>query len=41
MSKEFYHVSVLLEECIEGLNIKPDGICGWHPGRRRSLQPDR
>ena len=26
MSKEFYHVSVLLDECIEGLNIKPDGI---------------
>jgi 16S rRNA (cytosine1402-N4)-methyltransferase len=23
---EFYHVSVLLEECIEALNIKPDGI---------------
>ena len=23
---EFYHVSVLLEECIQGLNIKPDGI---------------
>ena len=23
---EFYHVSVLLEECIDGLNIKPDGI---------------
>ena len=23
---EFYHVSVLLEECIVGLNIKPDGI---------------
>ena len=23
---DFYHVSVLLEECIEGLNIKPDGI---------------
>ena len=23
---EFYHVSVLLEECIEGLAIKPDGI---------------
>ena len=22
----FYHVSVLLEECIEGLNIKPEGI---------------
>ena len=22
---EFYHVSVLLEECIDGLNIKPDG----------------
>ena len=26
MSSEFHHVSVLLEECIEGLNIKPDGI---------------
>ena len=25
MSNEFHHVSVLLEECIEGLNIKPDG----------------
>ena len=23
---EFHHVSVLLRECIEGLNIKPDGI---------------
>ena len=23
---EFHHVSVLLWECIEGLNIKPDGI---------------
>ncbi len=23
---DFYHVSVLLEECLEGLNIKPDGI---------------
>ena len=23
---EFHHVSVLLEECIEGLNIKPEGI---------------
>lgn len=23
---EFHHVSVLLEECIKGLNIKPDGI---------------
>lgn len=23
---EFHHVSVLLEECINGLNIKPDGI---------------
>ena len=22
----FYHVSVLLDECIDGLNIKPDGI---------------
>ena len=26
MSKEFHHVSVLLDECIEGLNIKPDGV---------------
>ena len=26
MSKEFHHVSVLLDECIDGLNIKPDGI---------------
>ena len=25
MSNEFHHVSVLLEECIEGLNIKPQG----------------
>lgn len=24
--KEFYHVSVLLGECLEGLDIKPDGI---------------
>ena len=23
---EFYHVSVLLDECLDGLNIKPDGI---------------
>ena len=23
---EFHHVSVLMDECIEGLNIKPDGI---------------
>ena len=23
---EFYHVSVLLEECLDGLAIKPDGI---------------
>ena len=23
---EFHHVSVLLNECIEGLNINPDGI---------------
>ena len=23
---EFYHVSVLLDECLEGLNIKPEGI---------------
>ncbi len=26
MSSEFHHVSVLLEECIEGLAIKPEGI---------------
>lgn len=26
MSNEFYHVSVLLEECIEGLAIRPEGI---------------
>ena len=26
MSNEFHHVSVLLEECIAGLAIKPDGI---------------
>ncbi len=26
MSAEFHHVSVLLWECIEGLNIRPDGI---------------
>ena len=24
--KEFYHISVLLEECLDGLNIRPDGI---------------
>ena len=24
--REFHHVSVLLDECIEGLNIRPDGI---------------
>ena len=24
--KEFYHVSVLLRECLDGLAIKPDGI---------------
>ena len=23
---EFYHVSVLLQECLDGLDIKPDGI---------------
>ena len=23
---EFHHVSVLLEECLDGLDIKPDGI---------------
>ena len=23
---EFYHVSVLLDECLDGLNIKPDGV---------------
>ena len=25
MSNDFHHVSVLLEECIDGLNIKPEG----------------
>ena len=25
MSNEFHHISVLLDECIEGLAIKPDG----------------
>ena len=25
MTNECHHVSVLLEECIEGLNIKPEG----------------
>ena len=24
--KDFHHISVLLEECLEGLHIKPDGI---------------
>ena len=24
--KEFYHVSVLLQECLDGLSIRPDGI---------------
>ena len=24
--KEFHHISVLLQECLDGLNIKPDGI---------------
>ena len=24
--KEFHHISVLLEECLDGLDIKPDGI---------------
>ena len=23
---EFHHISVLLDECIDGLNLKPDGI---------------
>ena len=23
---EFHHISVLLEECLDGLNIKEDGI---------------
>ena len=26
MSNETYHIPVMLEECIEGLAIKPDGI---------------
>ena len=36
---EFYHVSVLLDECIEGLNIKPDGtyLDGTLEGMKQSL----
>ena len=35
---EFHHVSVLLEECIEGLAIKPDGIlCGRNVRRRGDI----
>ncbi len=26
VTMEFHHVSVLLNECIENLNIKPDGV---------------
>jgi len=26
MNMEFKHISIMLQECIEGLNIKPDGI---------------
>ena len=26
MEENFNHVPVLLNECIEGLNIKPDGV---------------
>lgn len=26
MQKEEYHIPVMLDECVEGLNIKPDGI---------------
>ena len=26
MQKEEYHIPVMLNECMEGLNIKPDGI---------------
>jgi len=26
MPKQFSHISVLLNECIEGLDIKPDGL---------------
>ena len=25
MSENSYHIPVMLKECIEGLNIKPDG----------------
>ena len=37
---EFHHVSVLLQECIDGLNIKPDGIYvdGTLGGAGHSLQ---
>lgn len=32
MEENFNHVPVLLNECIEGLNIKPDGVYVefWH-----------
>ena len=38
--KEFHHISVLLDECIEGLAIKPDGIYvdGTLGGAGHSLQ---
>ena len=43
---EFHHVSVLLEECIAGLNIRPDGIYvdgtlggGGHSSRIAALLP--
>ena len=26
MEKQFEHYSVMLAECIDGLNIKPDGL---------------
>ena len=37
---EFHHISVLLQECIDGLNIKPDGIYvdGTLGGAGHSLQ---
>lgn len=36
---EFNHISVLLQECIENLNIKPDGMYVDGTMRWRRTQP--
>lgn len=37
---EFHHVSILLEPCLEALQIKPDGVyVDATTGGRRSLAP--